>query len=104
MPKDRNKKMNQEFEKNLEDTTHHYQEVMKRFAEEQEAYWNSLSKEDQLKAFCAVCRRIVQGELRDKGSYRWVLYDVFGFGPESYTQGMDCGFMALHNAIIPDKE
>ena len=96
--------MNDELKRSLNDIAESYERAMKEIEQEQEAYWNSLSKDDQLKAFCAVCRRIVQGELRDKGSYRWVLYDVFGFGPESYTQGMDCGFMALHNAIIPDKE
>lgn len=79
-----------------------YNEAMKSIEVEQEAYWNSLSKDEQLKVFCAVVRRIVQAELRDKGSYRWALYDVFGFGLESYVQGMDCGFMALHNAIYAD--
>ena len=79
-----------------------YNEAMKSIEVQQEAYWNSLSKDDQLKAFCAVVRRIVQAELHDKGTYRWALYDVFGFGPEAYTQGMDCGFMALHNAIYAD--
>jgi hypothetical protein len=96
--------MDEELKRSLDDISESYERAMKEIEKEQEAYWNSLSKEDQLKAFCAVVRRIVQGELRDKGSYRWVLYDIFGFGPESYTQGMDCGFMALHNAIIPDKE
>ena len=79
-----------------------YSKAMKEIEDRQEAYWNSLSKEDQLKAFCAVSRRIFQAELVDKGSYRWALYDVFGFGPESYTQGMDCGYMAIHNAIMPE--
>lgn len=96
--------MDDELKRSLDDISESYERAMKEIEQQQEAYWNSLSKDDQLKAFCAVVRRIVQGELRDKGSYRWVLYDVFGFGPESYTQGMDCGFMALHNAIIPDKE
>ena len=96
--------MDDELKRSLNDISESYERAMKEIEKEQEAYWNSLSKDDQLKAFCAVVRRIVQGELRDKGSHRWVLYDVFGFGPESYTQGMDCGFMALHNAIIPDKE
>ena len=95
--------MDDELKRSLDDISESYERAMKEIEKEQEAYWNSLSKDDQLKAFCAVCRRIVQGELRDKGSYRWVLYDVFGFGPESYTQGMDCGFMALHNAFIQDK-
>lgn len=86
------------------DLSESFEKAMKEIEQEQEQYWNSLSKDDQLKVFCAVVRRIVQAELKDKGSYRWALYDVFGFGPESYTQGMDCGFMALHNAIVTDKE
>ena len=97
--------MNEQDNKfNFDEVSDAYEKIMKQIEQEQEEYWNTLSKDDQLKAFCAVVRRIVQGELRDKGSYRWVLYDVFGFGPEAYVRGMDCGFMALHNAIVPDKE
>jgi hypothetical protein len=75
---------------------------MKGFSEEQEAYWNSLSKDDQLKAFCAVSRRIHQAELVDQGTYRHALYTVFGFGPEAYARGMDCGYFAIHNSIVAD--
>lgn len=64
-------------------------------------FWDSLSYEDKCNAFHAVVSRLVEGELKDKGSYRYVLYDIFGFGPEMYVRGMDCGFMALHNAIEP---
>ena len=63
-------------------------------------YWDSLEYEDQLKAFYSVVKRIYQGEVKDKGTYRWVLYDVFGFGPDAYALGMDCGYMYLHNAIV----
>ena len=66
---------------------------------EYDEYWDSLPYEDQLKAFYSVVKRIYQGEIKDKGSYRWVLYDVFGFGPEAYVLGMDCGYMYLHNSI-----
>lgn len=97
-----NKEQDNKF--NFDEVSDAYEKIMKQIEQEQEEYWNTLSKDDQLKAFCAVVRRIVQGELRDKGSYRWVLYDVFGFGPEAYVRGMDCGFMALHNAIVTDKE
>jgi alanyl-tRNA synthetase len=76
--------------------------VMKEIENEQEQYWNSLSKDDQLKAFCAVVRRICKAEMVDKGSYRYALYQVFGFGPESYIQAQDAGYLALHNAIVDD--
>jgi hypothetical protein len=67
---------------------------------EYDEYWNNLSYEDQLASFYSVVKRIHQGEIKDKGSYRWVLYDVFGFGPEAYGLGMECGYMYLHNAIF----
>lgn len=67
-------------------------------------YWNSLSQEDQLKSFHSVVKRIVQGELKNNGSYRHILYDVFGFGPEAYAIGMNCGFLTLHNHICTDEE
>jgi hypothetical protein len=58
------------------------------------------SKEQQLNAFCAVVRRIYKGELEDKGTYRYVLYNIFGFGPESYVPAQMAGFLGLHNSIV----
>jgi hypothetical protein len=66
---------------------------------ESEVYWNSLSKEDQLKAFCAVSRRIHQGELVERGTYRYVLYDVFQFGPEAYAPAQMANYLEIHNAL-----
>jgi hypothetical protein len=85
---------------NLEEISKTFQEVFDEIEKEQEEYWNSLTEEDQLKAFCAVSRRIFQGEIEKKGSYRYVLYDVFGFGPEAYAQAQMAGYLAIHNAIV----
>lgn len=65
-----------------------------------ELWWHALSQEDRLKAFYSVVKRIHQGDIVDKGSYRHVLYNIFGFDAEAYGIGMDCGYMALHNAIV----
>ena len=67
-------------------------------------YWDSLSYEDKQKAFYSVVKRIYRGEIEEKGTYRYILYDIFGFGPEAYILGMDCGFMYLHNAIVDGEE
>ena len=67
--------------------------------EDHEKFWNSLSKDDQLKAFCSVMRRLYRAEIEEHGSYRYTLYDVFGFGSESYVQAQLSGFLAIHNAI-----
>lgn len=69
-----------------------------------DAFWDNLSYDDKCNAFHAVVERIVKGDIIDKGSYRWVLYDVFGFGPEMYTRGMECGYMDLHNSIVDEDD
>ena len=84
----------------MDDLRDTFQSAMDSIEKEQEDYWKSLPKEDQLKAFCAVVRRIYQAELIDQGSYRHALYTVFGFGPESYGQAQMAGYLALHNAIM----
>ena len=80
------------------------EDIEKKTESEMDAWWNNLSKEDQMRAFYSVVKRLVDGELDQKGSYRYVLYEVFGFGSESYMLGMMCGYMALHNSIDRDVE
>ena len=66
---------------------------------ENDAWWNGLTEQERQDAFYAVCKRIHQAELIDKGSYRYALYDVFGFDEGMYRKGMYCGYMNIHNAI-----
>ena len=77
-------------------------ESMREFGEQANAYWDSLSYEQKLFAFYSVCKRIRQGDIKDQGSYRYVLYDVFGFDFDAYMVGMECGYMDIHNAIVVD--
>jgi hypothetical protein len=69
-----------------------------------DAWWNGLSEQEREDAFYAVCKRIWKADGIDKGSYRYGLYDVFGFDPGMYMKGMDCGYMAIHNAIFDGEE
>lgn len=86
--------------KNSEEIAEQFNAAMKSIEQDQEQYWNSLSKDQQLMAFCAVVRRIYQAELVDMGTYRHALYSVFGFGSDSYAQAQMAGYLALHNAIM----
>ena len=74
-------------------------EAMKEIEDEQEEWWNSLSKDDQLKAFCCISRRIYQGEIVENRSYRGMLYSTMGFGPEAYVQAQDARYFEIHNSI-----
>lgn len=67
-------------------------------------WWENLSYDERTDAFFAVVKRIYQAEIIDKGTYRHALYGVFGFGPDMYSRGMDCGYMALHNSIMTDDQ
>ena len=69
-----------------------------------ELFWSRLTYTDKCNAFHYVVSKIFEGEIKVKGSYRYVLYDIFKFGSDMYTRGMDCGFMALHNSIMDDEQ
>lgn len=88
----------------LSDLSEIQEDIERQTEADMDLWWNGLSKDDQMKAFYSVVKRLVDGELTQKGSYRYVLYEVFGFGAESYMLGMMCGFMALHNSIKRDVE
>lgn len=83
----------------FEDSSRQFHEAMEEIKEEREAYWNSLTKEQQLMAFCAVVERIVDAE-EDGRSYRGVLYGEFGFGTEAYGRAQMSGFLTLHNSYM----
>lgn len=83
----------------LEEIGNMFRDTMDKIKEDSESYWNSLSHDEQLKVFCAVSRRIFDGEIKQRGSYRYVLYNIFKFEPEAYVQAQDAGYLAIHNAI-----
>jgi hypothetical protein len=77
-------------------------EIAKAFDEYQNlcrSYYSGLDPEEQLMAFCAIVEKLCQGELDDNRSYRGVLYDTFGWGPEAYSAAQCAGFLSLHNSI-----
>ena len=70
-----------------------YKEVESSWEKDANEYWASLDQEHQMLAFFSVMKRVYQGEIVEGRSYRGVLYDIFGFGPEAYAMGMFCGFL-----------
>ena len=82
-----------------QDLSNEFNRAMNEIEQHSENKWNALSKEDQLDYFCAVVRRIHKGEVEDSRSYRGVLYDVFGFGPEAYAPAQMAGYLDIHNLI-----
>jgi hypothetical protein len=63
------------------------------------SYYSGLEPEEQLWAFCAVVEKLCKGELDERRSYRGILYDIFGWGPEAYATAQHAGFLGLHNSI-----
>ena len=83
----------------LSDLGQEMEKSRKQYEEENDAWWNGLSEQEREDDFFAVVKRIHKADLQDGGSYRYALYNVFGFDPGMYMKGMDCGYMAIHNAI-----
>lgn len=72
----------------------------KLYEHDNDTWWNGLSEKEREDAFYAVVKRMYRAEVQDRGTYRYALYDVFGFDPGMYGAGMDCGYMALHNIVF----
>lgn len=83
----------------LSDLAQEQEAAKARFESKVDSWWNSRTEQEREWAFYSVVKRIYEGDVVDKGSYRYVLYDKFKFGPKMYTGGMDCGYMYLHNAL-----
>lgn len=81
-----------------------HEEARLRYEAENDAWWDALSEEEREDAFYAVVKRLHKAEIVDRGTYRYTLYDVFGFDAGMYGRGMDCGFMTLHNSIYTAEE
>ena len=96
--------MNKDALQELSDLGQEMEKIMKEDEARTDAWWNSLTEREREDAFYSVCKRIYQGDIKDNGTYRWVLYDVFGFDAGMYSRGMDCGYMALHNALYDGEE
>jgi hypothetical protein len=89
----------------LADASQAYEKAAKQYEDETNAWWETLSYDDKLRAFYSVVKRIHEGDVIQQGSYRYVLYEVFGFEADSYGIGMECGYMSLHNSIkTPEEE
>jgi len=88
----------------LSDIGQEMEKARKQREVDNDAWWNGLTEQEREDAFYAVCKRIHKGDIVDNGSYRYVLYNTFGFDPGMYMDGMDCGYMAIHNAIFDGDE
>ncbi len=91
--------MNLELDQALEELGEIQQQAKQEYESKLESWWNSLTQQEREDAFYAVIKRVYQADVEDRGSYRHALYDVFGFDMSMYGQGMQCGYMDIHNMI-----
>ena len=78
--------------------------TLEEFRELSDQFWAQLTADQKELAIYNVVKLIVDGELKDKGTFRHVIYNVFGLSPSSHVTMIDCGYMQLHNRIFPEDE
>jgi len=74
------------------------------YTQKSKEYFESLDVDNQLMLFFHITNVIFENYFNDRGSYRALLYDKFGFGLEAYSLGCDSGMFTLHNAISTPNE
>ena len=80
------------------------EEALEQYTQKAKEYFDSLEIDNKLLLFFHITNTIFENYFKYNSSYRGLLYDKFGFGPEAYSLGMDSGMFALHNAIsTPDE-
>jgi len=80
------------------------EKALQEYKQKAKDYFESLETDNQLLLFFYITNVIFENYFNDNGSYRGLLYDKFGFGPEAYSLGCDSGMFTLHNAIsTPDQ-
>jgi hypothetical protein len=62
---------------------------------EDDAWWDSLVMDERARAFRQICKLMYKADVKNKGSYRYALYDVFNV---DYGDGLN-HYMHLHNLI-----
>jgi hypothetical protein len=72
-----------------------WNESEKRQNAEDDAWWDSLNYDGKSQAFRQIVKLMYKAEVKDKGSYRYAIYDVFGL---DYGDGLT-HYMQLHNLI-----
>lgn len=90
--------------KDLEEISRIFNEAVEENKKRYNAKWESLTDEDQIDYFCAIMERVHEGDVVQKRSYRGVLYDIFGWGPEAYMAAQCAGYLDIHNMIYDGGE
>jgi hypothetical protein len=80
------------------------EESLEQYKQKAKEYFQSLDVDNQHLLFFHITKVIFENYFKDNGSYRGLLYDKFGFGPETYGLGMDSGMFTLHNSISTPAE
>ena len=93
-----------EYIRSSEQRSKVYEEARRQNDADAELFWSRLTYTDKCNACHNVVAKIFEGEIKVKGSYRYVLYDIFKFGPDMYRRGVYCVFMDIHNSIMNDEQ
>lgn len=89
----------QEVMDELHETGNAFAKAAAEYQQMANSYYSGLEPEEQLWAFCSIVEKLCKGELDEYRSYRGILYDIFGWGPEAYAAAQCAGFLGLHNSI-----
>jgi len=93
--------MNDKIEKLKEiskKTSKIYNDLKKQMLEDGESVWNNLTYDERLALLCYISK-ILHEHAMEGGTYRYLIYERFGFDLDAYAPLHLCGLLAIHNLI-----
>lgn len=76
-----------------------WQHERMRLEAEDNEWWLTLDNDTRIRAFRQIMKLLYIGEVQQRSTYRAMIYNVFGLGPEAYADGLN-HFMAIHNLLF----
>ena len=77
-----------------------WKNMQRRIETEDQDWWDSLNVDERSRAFRQLMKLMYKAEIKDKGTYRHAVYDVFEV---DYCDGLE-HYMEMHNCICKEQE
>jgi len=93
--------MNEKLEKLKEISkilSEEFEKLKQNMLKEGEEVWNNLTYDEKLALLCYISK-ILHEHAMEGGTYRYLIYERFGFDMDAYAPLQLCGLLAIHNLI-----
>ena len=90
--------MNKKLKEISKTLSEEFKKLKTTMLEDGENVWNNLTYDERLALLCYISK-ILHKHAMEGGTYRYLIYERFGFDLDAYAPLHLCGLLAIHNLI-----